>query len=272
MRNKVTTASTARRLLENARYEILPTASIEATVLEHVPVGHTITVTASPKKGLGPTLDLAERLTSGKAELGEVCDRLVAAGITAVFVPAGDQDPPAGDYHAALDLLEDLESLGRPFPHVGITGYPESHPTIHDDVTVQAMWDKRRHATHVVSNLTFDANQVVKWVERLRSRGVPQPVLIGLPGPVERTKLLTMATRIGVGESTRFLKKNKRVFAGIATPGGYDPMKFVERCARTFADPAMHVEGLHVFTFNQVAETEQWRQEQLERLTPSLTV
>ena len=58
MRNKVTTASTVRRLLENARYEILPTASIEATVLEHVPVGHTITVTASPKKGLGPTLDL----------------------------------------------------------------------------------------------------------------------------------------------------------------------------------------------------------------------
>jgi methylenetetrahydrofolate reductase (NADPH) len=281
MRNKMTTAATARRLLENARYEILPTASIEATVLEHVPVGHTVTVTASPKKGLDPTLALAERLTtagysavphlaarmiSGKAELSEICDRLVAAGITAVFVPAGDQDPPAGDYHAALDLLEDLESLGRPFPHVGVTGYPESHPTIHDDVTVQAMWDKRRHATHIVSNLTFDAGSVVKWVERLRSRGVPQPVLVGLPGPVERTKLLTMATRIGVGESTRFLKKNKRVFAGIATPGGYDPMRFVERCARSFADPAMHVEGLHVFTFNQVAETEAWRREQLLRL------
>jgi len=255
-------------------------------VLEHVPPGHTVTVTASPKKGLGPTLDLTERLNeagytavphlaarmiSGKAELSEICDRLVAAGITKVFVPAGDQDPPAGDYQAALDLLEDLESLGRPFPHVGVTGYPESHPTIHDDVTVQAMWDKRRHATHIVSNLTFDAKEVIRWVERLRSRGVPQPVLIGLPGPVERTKLLTMATRIGVGESTRFLKKNKRVFAGIATPGGYDPMTFIERCARSFSDPAMHVEGLHVFTFNQVAETEAWRQEQLARLGPVLT-
>ena len=28
---------------------------------------------------------------------------------------------------------------------------------IHDDLTVQSMWDKRRHATHIVSNLTFDA-------------------------------------------------------------------------------------------------------------------
>jgi len=286
MRNKVSTTATARRLLEAARFEILPTATIEATVLEHVPVGRTVTVTASPKKGLGATLDLAERLTaagytavphlaarmiSGKGELAEISDRLTASGITSVFVPAGDQDPPAGDYLQSLDLLEDLESLGRPFPHVGITGYPESHPSIHDDVTVQAMWDKRRFATNVVSNLTFDATLVTKWVGRLRSRGVPMPVLIGLPGPVERTKLLTMATRIGVGESTRFLAKNKRVFAGIATPGGYDPTRFVGKCAKAFADPAMHVDGLHVFTFNQVAETERWRLEQLERLGPVLT-
>ena len=284
MRNKAT-AATMRRLLEAARYEILPTAAVEEAVHEHVPTGRTITVTASPKKGLGPTLDLAERLNaagytavphlaarmvSGRSELAEICARLTTAGITHVFVPAGDQDPPAGDYHQALDLLEDLEALGRPFPHVGITGYPESHPSIHDDVTVQAMWDKRRHATHIVSNLTFDPDLVVKWVGRLRARGVPMPVIVGLPGPVERTKLLTMATRIGVGESTRFLAKNKRVFAGIATPGGYDPIKFVEKCAKGFTDPATHVEGLHVFTFNQVVETERWRLEQLERLTPLL--
>jgi methylenetetrahydrofolate reductase (NADPH) len=32
------------------------------------------------------------------------------------------------------------------------------------------------------------------------------------------------------------------------------------------ADPVSNVEGLHVFTFNQVRETEQWRKELLERL------
>jgi methylenetetrahydrofolate reductase (NADPH) len=91
-------------------------------------------------------------------------------------------------------------------------------------------------------------------------------VLVGLPGPVERAKLLSMATKIGVGESTRFLAKNRSVFARIATPGGYDPTRFLERCAKAFADPAMLVEGLHVFTFNQIAETERWRIELLERL------
>ena len=51
-------------------------------------------------------------------------------GISSIFVPGGDAEP-AGDYHDALSLLEDLAELGNPFAHVGITGYPESHPSIH---------------------------------------------------------------------------------------------------------------------------------------------
>ncbi len=139
--------------------------------------------------------------------------------MTSVFVPGGDADPPAGDYAAALDLLRDLHELEHPFTHVGITGYPESHPTIDDDVTVQSMWDKRLYATHIVSNMTFDAEHLGTWCERIRRRGVTLPVLVGVPGPVERTKLLGMATKIGVGESLRFLRKQKSVFARIASPG-----------------------------------------------------
>ena len=78
-------------------------------------------------------------------------------------MPGGDADPP-GAYPDALSMLEDLKELGSPFPHVGITGYPESHPTIDDDLTIQSMWDKRRYATHVVSNLTFDPQMLTTWV------------------------------------------------------------------------------------------------------------
>ena len=117
--------------------------------------------------------------------------------------------------------------------------------------------------------MSFDARLVTDWVRRLRARGVPMSVLVGVPGPVERTKLLTMATKIGVGESTRFLAKNKNLFARLLAPGGYDPARFIDRCAKSFADPATHVEGLHIFTFNQVAETERWRRVQLEQLVPS---
>ena len=275
-------AATGLRLLEHARYEVLPTATIEEKVHASVPLDVGVTVTASPSKGLGETLALAERFAAAgyavvphlaarmvrdRGELAELVARLQEAGISRVFVPGGDA-APAGGYPDALALLEDLTALGRPFEHVGVTGYPESHPTIHDDLTVQSMWDKRRHATHIVSNLTFDPAVVRDWLHRLRARGVTMPLLLGIPGPVDRTKLLGMATKIGVGDSTRFLAKHKASFARIASPGGYSPERFLERVSGTLADPGSVVQGLHLFTFNQIAETEAWRVDLLARLRP----
>src|SRR3954469_6297177 len=275
-------------MLTSARFEVLPTGSIEDKVLEHLPTGRTVTVTASPAKGLEATLSrterlskhgyaavphLAARMVSGRAELEEICARMRDAGVRTVFVPGGDQDPPAGEYASALELLEDLTALGQPFDEVGITGYPESHPTISDDLTVQAMGDKRRHATHIVrhaphigSTLTCAPDAVGRWVDRLRTRGVTMPVLLEIPGPIDRAKLLTMATKIGVGDSTRFLAKHKGTFARLAAPGGFTGERFLERCAPVLARPEALVTGLHVYTFNQVAETEAWRRDYLDRV------
>lgn len=280
MRNKRHQAFLAD-MVTSARFEVLPTGSVEEKVLEHLPVGRTVTVTASPAKGIEATLALTERLSrqgyaavphlaarmiSGRDELGEICARMREAGVQTVFVPGGDQDPPAGDYASALDLLQDLAVLDNPFPEVGITGYPESHPTISDDLTVQAMWDKRRYATHVVSNLSFDPDTIRAWLDRLRARGVVMPMLLGMPGPIDRTKLLAMATRIGVGDSTRFLAKHKGTLARLAAPGGFTGERFLERCAPVLARPDAHVTGLHIYTFNQIAETEAWRRAYLDRL------
>jgi methylenetetrahydrofolate reductase (NADPH) len=279
MRNK-RAAAWMSDLLQGARYEVLPTATAEDKILQHVPVEQTVTVTASPSKGLEVTIDLAERLTGhgytavphiaarmvrDRAELAEIVERLNGKGITKVFVPGGDADPPGG-YPDALSLLEDLKEMGHGFDQVGIAGYPESHPTISDDLTIQSMWDKRKFATHVVSNLTFDPKVVNTWVTRMRGRGITMPLLLGVPGPVERAKLLAMATRIGVGESTKFLNKNKGLFARLAAPGGFTGERFLEKCAPTLSAPEALVQGLHVYTFNQIAETEAWRRDLLKRL------
>ncbi len=274
-----TRADVVRRLLANARFEVLPTARVQEAVATHLPPGCTVTVTASPSRGLEATVALTERLAAcgydvvphlaarmiaGRSELVEITARLRESGVTTVFVPAGDADP-VGSYCGALDLLDDLVAIGNPFAQVGVTGYPESHPAIHDDVTVQTMWDKRRYATQIVSNLTFDPRVLSSWVQRVRARGVTTPILVGLPGPVDRTQLLSMATKIGVGESTRFLAKNRGAFARIAAPGGYDPLRLLTRAAGVLGDDQMFVSGLHLFTFNQVAETEVWRRAQLAR-------
>jgi len=269
-------------LLHKARYEVLPTQSAEDAVLESVPRDVVVTITASPSRGLEPTLALAERLAAegyqvvphlsarlvrDSAHLGEVVARMTAIGVDDVFVPAGDADPPAGEFSSALDVLEYLVERGSPFKHVGITGYPETHPKIEDDITVQSMWDKRRHATYIVSNLCFDPGVLRQWIVRIRRRGVKLPLLVGLAGPVERTKLVQMATKIGVADSARFVAGHSSAFVRLSTPGAYQPERLLDRVGRTLAAPESLVDGLHVFTFNQVRQAEQWRQELLADLS-----
>jgi methylenetetrahydrofolate reductase (NADPH) len=274
-------AQALRTLLTRVRYEVLPAKATEEKVLAHVPREVVVTVTASPVKGLEPTLLLTERLAAhgyrvvphvparllrDDAHLKDVAERLRTAGVRDVFVPAGDADPPAGPYHGALPVLRALADLGSPFADLGITGYPESHPLIHDDITIQSMWDKRTHATYIVSNLCFDARLLGDWLARIRRRDVTLPVHLGVAGPVQRAKLLSMAAKIGVGESTRFLTRHPSWFLRFAAPGGYAPERLLTRGAPAFTDPAAAVAGLHLFTFNQIAETERWRRAALDRL------
>lgn len=269
-------------LLNKARYEVLPTQRAEDAVLESVPRDVVITITASPTKGLEPTLGLAERLAAAgyqvvphlsarlvrdSAHLGEVVARMTAIGVEDVFVPAGDADPPAGEFTSALDVLEHLAELGHPFKQVGITGYPETHPKIEDDITVQAMWDKRRHATYIVSNLCFDPAVLRQWITRIRRRGVKLPLLLGLAGPVDRTKLIQMATKIGVADSARYVAGHSSALVRLSTPGAYQPERLLDRVGSTLAAPESLVTGLHIFTFNQIGQTEQWRQGLLANLS-----
>ncbi len=271
-------------LLRAPRYEVLPTVAAEQDVLTWVPRDLTVTVTASPARGLEPTIGLTERLAAhgyravphlsarlvrDREHLADLVVRLIAAGITDVFVPAGDANPPAGRYDGALPLLADLTDMGAPFPGVGITGYPESHPHIADDITVQAMWDKRQHATYIVSNLCFDPVTLQRWISRVRQRGVTLPLLVGMAGPVERTRLLATAAKIGVGESTRFLARQPSMLVRFGLPGGYSPARFLAASAGKLCDPASAVAGLHVFTFNQIRQTELWRREMLSQVTAS---
>ena len=201
----------AAPLLEHPRYEVFPAGGVMDAVAQWVPAGMTVTVTASPTKGLDATLDLTEklaglgyqvvphlsaRLVRDDAHLADIAARLIACGVDDVFVPAGDADPPAGRFDSALSLLERLAEMGNPFPRTGITGYPESHPRIDDDITIQAMWDKRRLAAYIVSNLCFDPATLRRWIRRVRARGVTLPIYVGLAGPVERTR---PAPRISAG-------------------------------------------------------------------------
>ncbi|NNN11920.1 MAG: 5,10-methylenetetrahydrofolate reductase [Acidimicrobiaceae bacterium] len=267
-------------LFSNARIEVIPTKSVGDQVEQLISKDVTIAVTASPVKGLDSTFELAERLCDAgfnvvphlsarlvvdEKHLAEIVARLTERKISDVFVPAGDADPPAGKFDSSLSLLEALDQMGRPFDRVGITGYPESHPKISDDVTVQAMWDKRHYASYVISNLCFDPTIIRHWVERVRKRGVKLPIYLGVAAPIDRTKLLDVASKIGVGESTKFLTKHAAWFLRMGTPGGYSPNRLLQRIGSTLTTESSLIEGLHIYSFNQIRQSEEWRVGQLEK-------
>jgi methylenetetrahydrofolate reductase (NADPH) len=267
--------------LRTPRYEVLPTDGIEERVLASVPREVTMTITASPRRGIEATIGLAERLAGhgyavvphlsarlirDESHLQEILAKLAAIGATDVFVIAGDAREPAGKFPDSVSLLEAITAEKHGLHDIGVTGYPERHSFIDDDLTIQAMWDKRRLATYIVSNLCFDPRTVKRWVARVRKRGVQLPIRIGLAGVADPAKLLRVSTKIGVVDSARFLKGHSNWFLRTLQPGGYSPERFITGLLPDLAAPERKVTGLHVFTFNEIEPTEQWRQETLARL------
>ena len=184
--------------------------------------------------------------------------RLEESHIREVFVVGGDADPPAGDYADAGDLLEELAGLAHPFTRVGIGGYPEGHPLISDDRLLEALRRKQPFASHLVTQLCFDAPSLASWVRDIRAAGVDLPVVVGLPGVVERRKLAEISLKTGVGSSLRYLRKHGRQIVTLARSRRYDPTSLAEAVAGYAGDPALGLRGVHLFTFNQVEQTRDW--------------
>jgi methylenetetrahydrofolate reductase (NADPH) len=274
-----TLSGVVAHLLRRPRYEVIPVAGAAEAVVEHVPTEVKVTVTASPTKGIDSTLELSERLAghgyrvvphlsarlvADEADLERILARLDEHGLREVFVVAGDLKKPAGEFEGAFELLSAMARVGHRLEEIGITGYPESHPFISDEETIRSMFAKEPLATYIVSQMSFNPETIGSWVERVRRRGTELPIHIGVPGAVDRKRLLRVSMQVGVGDSIRFLRKHGGRLRGLLAPG-YSPDRLLEQLAPYAANGENRIAGLHVYTFNEVEQTEAWRQAALER-------
>jgi methylenetetrahydrofolate reductase (NADPH) len=264
--------------LAQPRFELIPMeGAIERVAL--LPEGAKVTVTCSPTRGIESTLLLGEkllergfrivphiaaRLVADRAHLDEIVRRLDDLGVREIFVIGGDAKKPVGPFSSAVELLSAMADAGHDFEHVGIGGYPEGHPNIDDKTLRQTLLDKRPFATYVVSQMCFDPDAILNWVADIRRRGIGLPVYIGLPGVVERKKLLQISLKIGVGDSARFLTKYTQVLTKFLKPGGYSPDELVKNLGPFVEDQDYNLAGFHMYTFNQVESTEEWRRQVLD--------
>ncbi|WP_199431977.1 methylenetetrahydrofolate reductase [Qaidamihabitans albus] len=262
----------AAPLLARPRYEVLPLpAVLEETGA--LPEQSVVTVTASPRLGVGATLDICEKLAAQRlhavphlaarqlrdlAELSDVLGRLAGAGIDEVFVIGGDARDPSGSFADGLSLLRGMAELGRLPARIGVPSYPEGHPVIGEAELWSALRAKQDYADYTVTQLCFDAGAVCRFVAAARGSGITLPVVAGVPGVVDTRVLLKVGLRIGVGDSMRFLRGHGSAAGRLLRPGGYRPGGLVRELGARAAQEGCDLAGLHFYTFNRVGRTARW--------------
>jgi methylenetetrahydrofolate reductase (NADPH) len=178
----------------------------------------------------------------------------------------GGDGEPSGEFKDGLDLLRALQDVGHHFEEVGVPSYPEGHVHIADDVLMRVLKEKNAYSNATATQMSFNPGAVAEWIGRIRGEGVTLPIYLGVAGVVELTKLMTIAARIGVADSARYLTKQRHLVGRLAAQGSFGPDAFLKSLAPTIEKPEAHVHGLHVFTFNQVGTTAAWQKRMLEEL------
>jgi methylenetetrahydrofolate reductase (NADPH) len=269
-----------RRLIQAARYEVVPLKSLNDQ-LAHLPPGSSVSVTCSPTKGIEPTLELsarlngdghhavphiAARLVEGREHVEKIAARINEHAITEIFIVGGDPDP-VGPYVDGLSLMRDLLPLCHTVRTVGVPSYPDHHTVIPDAALDEALLAKQEFIGELglqgfsSTQMCFNVKTIEQWLVRQRERGLVLPIHLGVPGAVDRTRLLSLGTRLGIGSSLRYLRKNSGAILRMFSPASYDPNKLIAPISRR-ADE-LNITALHLFTFNSIESTAAWQRKSL---------
>ena len=277
--------SQQRNLIAHARYEVIPMKNLEAQI-PHIPADASVSVTCSPVKGLLATLELTARLQDlGHIAVPHISARLVEddvavkrvaefcrrQGLQEIFLVAGDAQTPVGKYEGVVDFLRDFLDTDHGLRAIGVTAYPDGHALIDSSVLHEALHTKQELLAsagvrgYASTQMCFDLGKWRKWVATERAAGFTLPLHIGVPGVIDRVKLMTMGMRLGVGASLRYVQKNGGILGRLFSPTGYDPSALINPLSKQ-ADE-LNIDGIHLFTFNNVEATAKWQQKQLAKVS-----
>ena len=265
-----------KALTEALTFEVVPLKSL-ATAVDALPAGAQVSVTCSPNKGIPETQRLTEELkAAGFDTIPHIAARMVRDGahtaeladwcrqinLDKVFLVGGDAEEP-GEYAGAVEFLDAFLATDHGLSTIGVTAYPDGHAFLSSEKLHWALHEKQRMLAeagvdgYCSTQMCFDPDAIAKWLRTERELGLTMPVHLGISGVVDKKKLLTMGARLGIGDSLKYLRKNVGAVVKMMTSLNYDPNDLLLPLSSDLLD--FGVEGLHVFTFNQVEATDAWR-------------
>jgi methylenetetrahydrofolate reductase (NADPH) len=265
--------TTVEQLVGSANIEVIPLRGADEKMAT-IPSETTVTITCSPKFGLDRTLEhverarqtghrvvphLAARMVEDEAHLQRFLTTLSRLGVDDLYVVGGDAERPVGKYSEALQILEAIEDLDHDLVRVGVGCYPEGHPNIPDEALTEALLRKQRYADYMVSQLCFDSTAFITWLKSVRELGITVPIRVGIAAPLQTRKLVELSLKIGVGSSVKFLTKQHGFVGNLLLGRSYAPEWLIGEIVQRDEFDDLKIEGLHMFSFNQIEATVEWQ-------------
>jgi len=250
--------------LTDARHAIPAGTRVNVTYLGNEDHGLRLAAARAVREsGFVPVPHIAARRLASEHALREFLSGLWDHGAAEhVFVVSGDPARPEGPFDDALAVIRSglLQEYG--VRTVSLSGYPEGHPDIPDP----ALWTALEHkhaalreqalAADVITQFGFDVDSVLSWVEKCRQRGIDVPIRVGVPGPAGVRRLLTYASRCGVGTSASIARKYGLSITNLMSTAG--PDRFLQSLAEGYR-PQRHGQlKLHFYPFGGLQVTSDW--------------
>ncbi|MEG0193730.1 MAG: methylenetetrahydrofolate reductase [Stenotrophomonas sp.] len=212
--------------------------------------------------GFEPMPHLSARRIGSREALERFIDRAVIdAGVERCLLIAGDLSTPAGPFADSTSIIESGVLQRAGIKVVGVGGHPQGHPVMAGADRWRVLERKCQRieeqgmAPLIITQFAFDADIVLTWLNELRVRGIPHPVLVGIPGPASIARLVRYAAMCGVAASTSMLSRYGISIGRLLGTAG--PEVFVNR----LVDGLTEAHGLvspHVFAFGGIAQWMDW--------------
>ena len=190
-----------------------------------------------------------------RAEIAEIIETYVTAGIENVLALAGDppKDPAdarPSDYVYATDLIEHLKEIAD--LSIGVAAHPEGHPNSPDLATDRRyLAEKLRAADFATTQFFFDIDHYLSLVNDLADLGVNKPVVPGIM-PVTNIAQVERMSELSGAAFPQWLRE--RLEAGV-TPE--DVRRIGVEAATELCAELLQVgaPGLHFYTLNKSTAT-----------------
>ena len=195
------------------------------------------------------------------------------AGVRSALLLAGGRTEPAGPFESSMQIAE--TGLFDDFDRVHFAGHPEGNRDIDADGSTRlideaALWkqrwaDRSNADVALVTQFVFEAEPVIRWIERLRAAGVTLPVHVGVAGPTKLQTLIKYAIACGVGPSLKVLQKRAADLTKLVVPHKPDEVLRDLRDWRA-SHPEERLDRIHVFPLGGIVPSAEWlREEQADR-------